>query len=98
MDKDAEALKAARAELCEARRQWHHMQIEIESLHAVVSIMKWNLKSSGKKKYLFPDVNYSTILFMNNHIHYTAEIQHTDKCIALRWTFSSSHRALTNKQ
>lgn len=53
MDKDAEALKAARAELCEARRQWHHMQIEIESLHAVVSIMKWNLKSSGKKNIFF---------------------------------------------
>lgn len=37
MDKDAEALQAARAELSEARRQWHHMQSEIESLHAVVS-------------------------------------------------------------
>ncbi|XP_065278875.1 keratin-like protein KRT222 [Emys orbicularis] len=35
MDKDEEALKAARAELSEARRQWHHMQIEIESLQAV---------------------------------------------------------------
>uniref|UniRef100_A0A8C4Y4X7 Keratin 12 n=1 Tax=Gopherus evgoodei TaxID=1825980 RepID=A0A8C4Y4X7_9SAUR len=35
MDKDEEALKAARAELTEARRQWHHMQIEIESLQAV---------------------------------------------------------------
>lgn len=50
MDKDAEALKAARAELCEARRQWHHMQIEIESLHAVVSIINWNLKPPGKNK------------------------------------------------
>lgn len=37
MDKDEEALKAARAELKEARRQWHHLQVEIESLHAVVS-------------------------------------------------------------
>ncbi|XP_066485217.1 keratin-like protein KRT222 [Tiliqua scincoides] len=35
MNKDEEALKAARAELKEARRQWHHMQIEIDSLHAV---------------------------------------------------------------
>ncbi|XP_006022588.2 keratin-like protein KRT222 [Alligator sinensis] len=35
MDKDEEDLKAARAELSEARRQWHHMQIEIESLQAV---------------------------------------------------------------
>lgn len=36
MDKDEEALKAAQAELKEARRQWHHLQVEIESLHAVV--------------------------------------------------------------
>lgn len=36
MDKDEEALKAARAELKEARRQWHHLQVEIESLQAVV--------------------------------------------------------------
>ena len=35
MDKDEEALKAAQAELKEARRQWHHLQVEIESLHAV---------------------------------------------------------------
>ncbi|KAF7472422.1 keratin protein KRT222-like [Marmota monax] len=34
MDKDEEALKAAQAELKEARRQWHHLQVEIESLHA----------------------------------------------------------------
>ena len=38
MDKDEEALKAAQAELKEARRQWHHLQVEIESLHAVVSM------------------------------------------------------------
>lgn len=36
MDKDEEALRAAQAELKEARRQWHHLQVEIESLHAVV--------------------------------------------------------------
>lgn len=36
MDKDEEALKAAQAELKEARRQCHHLQVEIESLHAVV--------------------------------------------------------------
>lgn len=36
MDKDEEALKAAQAELKEARRQWHHLQVEIESLQAVV--------------------------------------------------------------
>lgn len=39
MDKDEEALKAAQAELKEARRQWHHLQVEIESLHAVVSLI-----------------------------------------------------------
>ena len=38
MDKDEEALKAAQAELKEARHQWHHLQVEIESLHAVVSM------------------------------------------------------------
>lgn len=42
MDKDEEALKAAQAELKEARRQWHHLQVEIESLHAVVRIIKSN--------------------------------------------------------
>uniref|UniRef100_A0A2K5CR80 Keratin 222 n=1 Tax=Aotus nancymaae TaxID=37293 RepID=A0A2K5CR80_AOTNA len=39
MDKDEEALKAAQAELKEARRQWHHLQVEIESLHAVVRMI-----------------------------------------------------------
>lgn len=39
MDKDEEALKAAQAELKEARRQWHHLQVEIESLQAVVRII-----------------------------------------------------------
>lgn len=40
MEKDEEALKAAREELNEARRQWHHMQMEIDSLHAVVRVIK----------------------------------------------------------
>lgn len=39
MDKDEEALKAAQAELKEARRQWYHLQVEIESLHAVVRMI-----------------------------------------------------------
>ncbi|KAK2502362.1 hypothetical protein MC885_021290, partial [Smutsia gigantea] len=39
MDKDEEALKAAQAELKEARRQWHHLQVEIESLQAVVRMI-----------------------------------------------------------
>lgn len=40
MDKDEEALKTARAELKEARHQWHHMQREIDTLHAVVSVIQ----------------------------------------------------------
>ncbi|KAH0626849.1 hypothetical protein JD844_002103 [Phrynosoma platyrhinos] len=35
MSKNEEVLKAARAELNEARRQWHQMQMEIDSLHAM---------------------------------------------------------------
>lgn len=31
------ALREARAELAEARRQWHSLQVEIETLHALVS-------------------------------------------------------------
>ncbi|XP_074782619.1 keratin-like protein KRT222 isoform X2 [Athene noctua] len=49
MDKDAEALKAARAELCEARRQWHHMQIEIESLHAVEKGLERSLRATERQ-------------------------------------------------
>lgn len=30
------ALREARAELSEARRQWHALQVEIETLHALV--------------------------------------------------------------
>ncbi len=30
------ALREARAELAEARRQWHSLQVEIETLHALV--------------------------------------------------------------
>ncbi|XP_074018757.1 keratin-like protein KRT222 isoform X2 [Numenius arquata] len=49
MDKDAEALKAARAELCEARRQWHHMQMEIESLHAVEKGLERSLRATEQQ-------------------------------------------------
>ncbi|NXG80154.1 KT222 protein, partial [Baryphthengus martii] len=52
MDKDAEALKAARAELCEARRQWHHMQIEIESLHAVEKGLERSLRATEKQYHM----------------------------------------------
>ncbi|XP_036381469.1 keratin-like protein KRT222 [Megalops cyprinoides] len=34
-NQDVEALHAARAELTEARKQWHSLQVEIESLHAL---------------------------------------------------------------
>lgn len=30
------ALREARAELAEARKQWHFLQVEIETLHALV--------------------------------------------------------------
>ncbi|XP_008583582.1 PREDICTED: keratin-like protein KRT222 isoform X2 [Galeopterus variegatus] len=46
MDKDEEALKAAQAELKEARRQWHHLQVEIESLHAVERGLENSLQAS----------------------------------------------------
>ncbi|NXW06274.1 KT222 protein, partial [Fregetta grallaria] len=52
MDKDAEALKAARAELCEARRQWHHMQIEIESLHAVEKGLERSLHATEQQYHM----------------------------------------------
>ncbi|NXD44110.1 KT222 protein, partial [Copsychus sechellarum] len=52
MDKDAEALKAARAELCEARRQWHHMQIEIESLHAVEKGLERSLRATEQQYHM----------------------------------------------
>ncbi|XP_040857295.1 keratin-like protein KRT222 [Ochotona curzoniae] len=46
MDKDEEALRAAQAELKEARRQWHHLQVEIESLHAVERGLENSLQAS----------------------------------------------------
>uniref|UniRef100_A0A8D0HAD9 Keratin 222 n=1 Tax=Sphenodon punctatus TaxID=8508 RepID=A0A8D0HAD9_SPHPU len=49
MDKDEEALKAAKAELSEARRQWHHMEIEIESLRAVEKGLERSLRASEKQ-------------------------------------------------
>ncbi|XP_051496204.1 keratin-like protein KRT222 isoform X1 [Apus apus] len=52
MDKDAEALKAARAELSEARRQWYHMQIEIESLHAVEKGLERSLRATEQQYHM----------------------------------------------
>ncbi|XP_036889427.1 keratin-like protein KRT222 isoform X2 [Sturnira hondurensis] len=46
MDQDEEALKAAQAELKEARRQWHHLQVEIESLHAMERGLENSLQAS----------------------------------------------------
>nr|XP_002719407.1 keratin-like protein KRT222 isoform X1 [Oryctolagus cuniculus] len=48
MDKDEEALRAARAELKEARRQWHHLQVEIASLHAVERGLENSLHASER--------------------------------------------------
>ncbi|XP_031456628.1 keratin-like protein KRT222 [Phasianus colchicus] len=52
MDKDAEALQAARAELSEARRQWHHMQSEIESLHAVEKGLERSLRVTEQQYHM----------------------------------------------
>lgn len=52
MDKDEEALRAAQAELKEARRQWHHLQVEIESLHAVVSLSPEQLAHGVPRCYM----------------------------------------------
>ncbi|XP_033025673.1 keratin-like protein KRT222 isoform X2 [Lacerta agilis] len=49
MSKDEEALKAARAELNEARRQWHHMQMEIDSLHAVERGLENSLRTTEQQ-------------------------------------------------
>ncbi|XP_034991751.2 keratin-like protein KRT222 isoform X1 [Zootoca vivipara] len=49
MSKDEEALKAARAELNEARRQWHHMQMEIDSLHAVEKGLENSLRTTKQQ-------------------------------------------------
>ncbi|XP_003467138.2 keratin-like protein KRT222 isoform X1 [Cavia porcellus] len=49
MDQDEEALKAARAELKEARRQWYHLQVEIESLHAVERGLESSLQASEQQ-------------------------------------------------
>ncbi|XP_059425250.1 keratin, type I cytoskeletal 19-like isoform X2 [Carassius carassius] len=38
-----EALKEARAELAEARKQWHRLQVEIESLHALEKSLQTSL-------------------------------------------------------
>ncbi|XP_025025155.1 keratin-like protein KRT222 [Python bivittatus] len=46
MNKDEEILKAARAELNEARRQWHHMQTEIDSLHATERGLESSLQAT----------------------------------------------------
>ncbi|XP_058040008.1 keratin-like protein KRT222 isoform X2 [Ahaetulla prasina] len=46
MNKDEEILKAARAELNEARRQWHHMQTEIDSLHAMERGLENSLRAT----------------------------------------------------
>ncbi|XP_042331813.1 keratin-like protein KRT222 isoform X1 [Sceloporus undulatus] len=49
MSKDEEVLKAARAELNEARRQWHQMQTEIDSLHAMEKGLETALRTTEEK-------------------------------------------------
>ncbi|KAF7239118.1 hypothetical protein EYD10_14216 [Varanus komodoensis] len=49
MNKDEEVLKAAREELNEARRQWHHMQMEIDSLHAVEKGLERSLRTTERQ-------------------------------------------------
>lgn len=61
MDKDEEALKAAQAELKEARRQWHHLQVEIESLHAVVSLSPKRLAHGVPRGHLIQGVGVGGI-------------------------------------
>lgn len=39
------ALREARAELSEARKQWHFLQVEIETLHALVRKLQTALYS-----------------------------------------------------
>ncbi|XP_043910935.1 keratin-like protein KRT222 [Protopterus annectens] len=46
MSKEEEALKMARAELNEARRQWQSLQVEIESLYALEKGLKNSLQAT----------------------------------------------------
>ncbi|XP_039596227.1 keratin-like protein KRT222 [Polypterus senegalus] len=49
LSKDNEALKAARAELKEVRRQWQSLQVEIESLHALEKSLVGSLQASEEQ-------------------------------------------------
>uniref|UniRef100_A0A8D0BKJ5 Keratin 222 n=1 Tax=Salvator merianae TaxID=96440 RepID=A0A8D0BKJ5_SALMN len=49
MSKEEEVLKAARAELNEARHQWHQMQMEIDSLRAVEKGLEKSLRTTEKQ-------------------------------------------------
>ncbi|XP_061447161.1 keratin-like protein KRT222 isoform X2 [Rhineura floridana] len=49
MNKDEEVLKAARAELKEARQQWHHMQMEIDSLRAEEKGLENSLRTTEQQ-------------------------------------------------
>ncbi|XP_041123152.1 keratin-like protein KRT222 isoform X2 [Polyodon spathula] len=49
MNTDGEALKAARAELNEARRQWQSLEVEIESLHALEKGLENSLLASEQQ-------------------------------------------------
>ncbi|KAF4093432.1 hypothetical protein AMELA_G00001940 [Ameiurus melas] len=44
-----EALREARAELTEVRKQWHSLQVEVESLHAVERSLQSSLKHTQRQ-------------------------------------------------
>lgn len=45
-----EALKEARAELAEARKRWHRLQVEIESLHALVRLVPTDMPTDTPRR------------------------------------------------
>nr|XP_023680836.1 keratin-like protein KRT222 [Paramormyrops kingsleyae] len=47
--RDQEALREARAELTQARRQWHSLQVEIESLHALEKGLERSLQDTQEQ-------------------------------------------------
>uniref|UniRef100_UPI00398E6F96 keratin-like protein KRT222 n=1 Tax=Pristiophorus japonicus TaxID=55135 RepID=UPI00398E6F96 len=49
MNKDENSLKAARAELNDARRQWQGLQVEIESLHALQKGLENSLQMTEQR-------------------------------------------------
>ncbi|XP_064421693.1 keratin-like protein KRT222 [Latimeria chalumnae] len=61
MNTDEEALKAARAELKEARRQWQSLQVEIESLQAMEKGLENSLQAT-EQQYKVQLQNLATVI------------------------------------